>query len=41
MSSTVNQPRDQKFCERLEYLLENAFSRLGSQFSEEPLLNPG
>jgi hypothetical protein len=41
MSSTANQPWDRKFCERLEYPLENAFSGLGLQFSEEPLLNPG
>jgi hypothetical protein len=41
MSSTANQPWARKFCEWLEYPLENAFSGLGSQFSEEPRLNPG
>jgi len=33
MSSTANQPWARKFCEWLEYPLENAFSGLGSQFS--------
>ena len=41
MSSAENQPWTQEFCEWLESPLENGFSALGPQFSEEPLLNLG